>query len=112
MLKSEKTQTKEERHALELIIKDKLYETFFLQRDMDMVYPYLNQLCQNSIFQLAQEDSTLSPYAVEFLLDLKETIMSIAIMTGETKGITAFDHQNILKRFLDNVKQIEKTKRE
>lgn len=106
----EKTQT--QRNAEEQIFKDKLYDLFFDQRDLEESYDYLNQLCQASVHSLAVEESGLSPYAVEFLLDLKETVMSLAIMSGETKGITTFDHQNLLRRYMENMKQIEKDQKE
>jgi hypothetical protein len=111
MLKSEE-KTKNQRKAEEQVIKDTLFETFFVQQDLQQSYGYLNQLCQASVHSLAVEESSLSPHAVEFLLDLKETVMSLAIMTGETQGITAFDHQNVLRRFMENMKQIEKDQKE
>ena len=103
-----KENTPQERLAHELIIKDKLFETFFIQRDIDMVYSYLNQITQCSVFALADQDKNIDPFAVEFINDLKETIMTIGIMTGDIDRLGNFKHQEIIKRFLENSKAMKK----
>ena len=107
-MQTTKENTPQERQAHELIIKDKLFETFFIQRDIEMVYTYLNQIAQCSVFALTEEDKNLDPFAVEFINDLKETVMTIGIMTGEIERLGNFKHQEILKRFLANSKELKK----
>ena len=110
-MQTTKEKTSLQLQAEEQVIKDKLFETFFIQRDLPMVYGFLDELSRASIFSLAKEDDPLDPWAVEFLFDLKETVMTFALMTGETKEIGNFKHQQILQRFLENSKNIAKDKK-